>query len=38
MNFQLRFFDKPSNFWIVIGAMVVLAAVVLLFARWRRWI
>jgi magnesium transporter len=37
MNFQLGFFDDPNNFFIVAGAMVLLALVVLGIAHWRRW-
>jgi magnesium transporter len=38
MNFQLPFFNDLGNFWIVIVAMVVFAGVILVAARWRRWI
>jgi LPXTG-motif cell wall-anchored protein len=38
MNFKPAFFDDPQNFLLVIGAMVVLAAGILLFARFKRWI
>jgi Mg2+ and Co2+ transporter CorA len=38
MNFQIPFFDEPQNFWLVIGAMVVFATVILVMARWRRWL
>ena len=38
MNFKPSFFDDPQNFLIVIGAMVVLAVVILLFARLRHWV
>lgn len=38
MNFKLPFFDDPSNVWLVLGAMVVLAVGILLGARLRRWI
>lgn len=38
MNFKLGFFDEPSNFWIVIGAMAALAIAIVSVARWRRWI
>ena len=38
MNFKLPFFDDPGNFWVVLAAMVVLAIVIGLAARWRRWI
>ena len=30
--------DDPLSFWLVVGAIVVLAALVLVFARFRRWI
>ena len=36
MNFQISFFDNPSVFWIVVGAMVVVAVATLSIARWRR--
>jgi magnesium transporter len=38
MNFKLGFFDTPGNFYVVIVTMLVLAAAVLLVARWRRWL
>jgi magnesium transporter len=38
MNFKLEFFDNAANFAIVIASMAVLAIVILLVARWRRWI
>jgi magnesium transporter len=38
MNFKLPFFDDPSNFWVVVVAMVFLAIAIVLAARWRRWI
>jgi magnesium transporter len=38
MNFKLDFFDDPSRFWIVVGAMFGLAALVLGAARFRKWI
>ncbi|HEV8489530.1 MAG TPA: magnesium transporter CorA family protein [Candidatus Limnocylindrales bacterium] len=38
MNFKLPFFNEPSNVWLVLGAMVVLAAGILVAARLRRWI
>jgi magnesium transporter len=37
MNFKLVFFDDPNNFFVVAGAMVVLALAVLWIAHWRRW-
>jgi magnesium transporter len=38
MNFDVGVFDDPNNFYIVIGAMVVLALSTLAIARWRRWL
>jgi Mg2+ and Co2+ transporter CorA len=38
MNFQPDFFNQPSNFWVVIGAMVAMAIAILALARARRWI
>jgi magnesium/cobalt transport protein CorA len=38
MNFRLEFFDNPGNFLIVVGAMAAFALLILLAARWRRWI
>ena len=38
MNFQLPFFGDPGNFFIVVGAMVVLAVAILLAARRRGWL
>jgi magnesium transporter len=38
MNFKLPFFEDTRNFWLVIGAMVALAATILVVARSRRWI
>jgi Mg2+ and Co2+ transporter CorA len=38
MNFRLGFFDAPSNFWIVLGAMLLLATAIIGFSRWRHWI
>ena len=38
MNFKLDFFDQTSNFFLVIGAMIAMAIVILGIARWRRWI
>jgi Mg2+ and Co2+ transporter CorA len=38
MNFKLPYFNEPSNVWLVLGAMVVLAAGILVAARLRRWI
>jgi magnesium transporter len=38
MNFKLAFFEDPTNFVVVIGAMSGLAIAVLLVARWRAWL
>jgi len=38
MNFKLPFFDDPSRFWIVVAAMLGLAALILGVARFRKWI
>lgn len=38
MNFKLPFFDDPTNFYLVVGVMVVFAVSLLLAARWRHWI
>ena len=38
MNFKLGLFDDNRVFWIVIGVMAAIAAVVLVAARRRRWI
>ena len=38
MNFKLGFFDEPGNFWIVTGAMVAFAVLILVIGRMRHWI
>jgi Mg2+ and Co2+ transporter CorA len=38
MNFKLSFFDDPSNFFVVIAAMVLFSAGILIVARMRSWI
>jgi magnesium transporter len=38
MNFKPAFFDNEANFFVVVGAMATLAILILLLARWRRWI
>ena len=38
MNFQIPFFADPGNYALVVAAMVVLALVILGFARLRHWI
>jgi Mg2+ and Co2+ transporter CorA len=38
MNFQLGFFQRPDNFWIVLAAMALLATTTALVARLRNWL
>jgi Mg2+ and Co2+ transporter CorA len=38
MNFQMSFFEQTSNFWLVIGAMGLLAVGIVAISRWRGWI
>ncbi|MBX3712871.1 MAG: hypothetical protein KF800_12995 [Lysobacter sp.] len=38
MNFDTRLFDSATGFWITIGGMATTAVLVLLVARWRRWL
>jgi magnesium transporter len=38
MNFKITFFDDPAGFWYVLLGMAVMAVVILLVARWRRWL
>jgi Mg2+ and Co2+ transporter CorA len=38
MNFEVGFFETPSNFFVVLALMIVLAALTLGVARWRRWL
>jgi magnesium transporter len=38
MNFKLEFFDNAGNFVLVVGAMIAFAVVLLVAARWRRWL
>ena len=38
MNFKVAFFENTNLFWLVIVAMVVIAAGSLAIARWRRWL
>jgi Mg2+ and Co2+ transporter CorA len=38
MNFKVGLFDDPNNFFLVIAAMAGLAAAIVVFARFRRWI
>jgi magnesium transporter len=38
MNFELDFFDNATNFFVVVGSMIVFGVVIVAIARWRRWI
>ncbi len=38
MNFKVGFFENANLFWVVIAAMVIIAAASLVVARWRRWL
>ena len=38
MNFKVPLFDEPNMFWVVIGAMLAMAAATIGIARWRRWL
>jgi Mg2+ and Co2+ transporter CorA len=38
MNFQAELFDQAGLFYVVVGAMALLAIGTLALARWRRWI
>jgi magnesium transporter len=38
MNFKIRFFEDPANFWLVVGGMAALATVIVGISRWRGWI
>ena len=38
MNFRVGMFDNPDLFWVVIGLMGAMAAVTLIWARWRGWL
>ncbi len=38
MNFKVAFFDDPMNFWYVLLGMGVMATLILIVARWRRWL
>jgi magnesium/cobalt transport protein CorA len=38
MNFKLAFFDESANFFVVLAVMLAFAALILVVARWRRWI
>jgi Mg2+ and Co2+ transporter CorA len=38
MNFKVPFFDNPSNYFLVVGSMIVFGLAIVGIARWRRWI
>ena len=38
MNFQIAFFDRAQNFYLVVGAMILFGVLFLVFARARSWI
>ena len=38
MNFQVGLFETPELFWVLIGSMVVIAAVVLFVAHRKQWL
>ena len=38
MNFAMPFFKDTTNFYVVVASMGILAAVILLIARWRDWL
>jgi magnesium transporter len=38
MNFSPPFFDDPNNFWVAVGAMAGMSALILIAARIRHWI
>lgn len=38
MNFTLPVFDNDTNFWLVLAAIGLLAAITLVLARARRWV
>ena len=38
MNFAVPFFEDTMNFYVVIASMGILAAVILVVARWRGWL
>ena len=38
MNFKVGLFENPNMFWVVIGAMLAMAAATLGVARWRGWL
>lgn len=38
MNFEVGVFENPNLFWVVIGAMLAMAAATIGIARWRSWL
>lgn len=38
MNFRIDFFENSTNFWVVVGVMVVFGVSLLATARWRGWL
>ena len=38
MNFKVEFFENPTNFWLVVGAMVVFGVSLLAVLAWRGWL
>jgi magnesium transporter len=38
MNFRVEFFEVASLFWVVVGAMALMAIATVVVARWRRWL
>ncbi|MDP9244891.1 MAG: magnesium transporter CorA family protein [Chloroflexota bacterium] len=38
MNFKVGFFENANLFWVVIAAMMTIAAGLIALARWRRWL
>jgi magnesium transporter len=38
MNFKVGFFENANLFWVVIAAMMTIAAGLIVLARWRRWL
>jgi magnesium transporter len=38
MNYPMAFFQDTTNFWLVVGAMLVFGLALLAVSRWRRWL
>ena len=38
MNYQMAFFEDTSNFYLVVGGMMVFGLSLLAVSRWRRWL